>query len=213
MSQGVTESTPLREWMLEKFPNTPDTFSTSLARKVLNELSLFFLFPPIPMFEATSMHSRYQAVQATPRVLETLKSMAFVDGDDHSFVQDAGSVKVKPKSQKKVRQAKQAARTPSVDPEPFNSLGVPVPSCRDDAKEVALTILASQKSILDVRHHLSRYLALRDTYHISIRIISDASVHQKWRWPLRKRIFSKSAQSLLQRIQTLKPHSCNRRQP
>lgn len=145
---GLSNSTPLTTWILESFPNQLGAFQTSLASKLLQRLSVFFLFPPTPFLHDVQrvMAENHHLVSLAPVILRSLSEMTF---DEDQVSESPKLTKAKP-SQKKLKQAKRLNAKRVVDAKPFEVFKKPIPDNRRDAEKTVSNIMATLKTILEV---------------------------------------------------------------
>jgi hypothetical protein len=152
---------PLCDWIIDRFPTSAKSFESSMASKLLQSMSLFFIFLdysfPEEVFGSIKQHRRL--VELGAPVLQAL--VPLLDSKDDPFgennVAEGASFKVKSNTQRKNKRTKR----PIMDETPFQGLQISVPASREEAEALASSVLADQKIALQVikfaLYHLSRH--------------------------------------------------------
>lgn len=101
------------------------------------------------------MADKHHSVEHSRAALDILATMTFTDDDtsvfeDDDVAQASMFAKIKPKSQKKSKQAKKAAIKNNVDVKPFDMLGISIPTTQKEFNITISDILTAQKSTLEV---------------------------------------------------------------
>jgi hypothetical protein len=132
------------KWVNDVFPCDLDDYSaTSICAKLISTISLSLLFLHYPDDdERPRLDSFHQYVTLSNTVLQALA------GITHSSVSEIeeSSSKVSQKARKYAKRTRQANKP--VDPTPFRTLHLEVPTLRHEAKDMGLEILSKQKEIL-----------------------------------------------------------------
>ncbi|KAJ6544312.1 hypothetical protein B0H19DRAFT_1076434 [Mycena capillaripes] len=138
------------EIIMSRFPTTPEEFGGSLAYKMLSQLSVFFLFAQsIP-----ALHKNHQGlVKEAPELLTAIASKLAVDRAEPASAALDVKKKSKATSQKKMKIARRMAAQSknALDPVPFEHLNMPVPETLEELEKSVQIVLATQRSILEVR--------------------------------------------------------------
>jgi hypothetical protein len=144
--------------ILGRFPSTPNTFKTSLAHKILHQLSLFFQSTPSSVIdtpdEERALDERADErrvyfrhlVKDAPELIDALLPRLLHGESEH------GLVPQRKMSQKKMKQARREAaklRTP-LDPAAFERLDIEVPETREEIEEALRVIMDSEEAVLEV---------------------------------------------------------------
>ncbi|KAJ3877376.1 hypothetical protein F5051DRAFT_453113 [Lentinula edodes] len=129
----------------------PKLFGESVALELLVNLSHFLYFhdmPPSILQSQDLIRTYYPTVQNAPVVLKSLSMAEF--SEDSSIPEDGQvnsfgiRVRRKPKGQKHTR-----TKSKALDPKPFKSLGLEVPSTRFEAEKLTLQVLKTLENILN----------------------------------------------------------------
>lgn len=146
---------------MSNFPTDAKQFNTSLASCLLSSLSLYFWSLDYP-FE--SHIGCYSSVNIIEPVLQALSNIdAFFDDSQTAeelvvVMEDEDSFFKKRQTQKHRKKNSRAQRPAmSVDPKPFNRLGIPVPVTRSEALRQVDRILQEQAFVLRVCQVLFYY--------------------------------------------------------
>lgn len=138
--------------IMSNFPTDAKQFNTSLASCLLSSLSLYFWSLDYP-FE--SHIGCYSSVNIIEPVLQALSNIdAFFDDSQTAeelvvVMEDEDSFFKKRQTQKHRKKNSRAQRPAmSVDPKPFNRLGIPVPVTRSEALRQVDRILQEQACVL-----------------------------------------------------------------
>ncbi|KAJ7293966.1 hypothetical protein C8J57DRAFT_1444990 [Mycena rebaudengoi] len=144
--------------ILSRFPSTPNTFKTSLAHKILHQLSLFFQSTPSSVIdtpdEERALDERADErrvyfrhlVKDAPELIDALLPRLLHGESEH------GLVPQRKMSQKKMKQARREAaklRTP-LDPAAFERLDIEVPETREEIEEALRVIMDSEEAVLEI---------------------------------------------------------------
>ncbi|KAG6840179.1 hypothetical protein C0991_008409 [Blastosporella zonata] len=161
---GIRDSVPLTSWIFEDFPTSPSVYDASIASKLLNHLSLFFVFHevpvPVPGIEDNreAFSRLHHLVTATPQLLYALSALQFgdeqgerveLDDDDSLFF-----IKIKKGRKKRSKRGanEQASRSKAtLDPRILPEFGILTPRSRKEAEEAVSTVLTGVKMIIEVR--------------------------------------------------------------
>jgi hypothetical protein len=143
-------------WIDKVFPHDLDGYSAkALCARLLSTISLSLLFFQFPDRDdlPLDLNMSHQYVVLSNPVLQALSdviqsSFPGIDGDspDEEPFSITKRKKASQKARKYAKRTGQAAK--SVDVTPFRALHLDAPTSHDEAKEMALTILAKQKEIL-----------------------------------------------------------------
>lgn len=151
-SPGIHEElVPLKKWILDDFPPTPNNFEKSFAYELLRELCAFFLFYSISADAETEMllHRHNSYVERGIEVLKILLNMSFVE--EQASPPPSPTRKRAKGSQREQKQLrKQSRECSSVDLKPFMALDLTVPKERSEADSLCQALWFEMRGILDV---------------------------------------------------------------
>ncbi|KAG6839283.1 hypothetical protein C0991_004136, partial [Blastosporella zonata] len=156
---GIRDSVPLTSWIFEDFPTSINTYKASIASKLLNHLSLFFVFHPVPITEIQDTRETFTGIHrliiTTPEVLSALSALQFEQEQGEYEEQDHENsmfIKIKTKGQKKrpKRGGNKPARRSKVtlDSRILSKYGISTPLGREETDEAISKVLAHVKNIL-----------------------------------------------------------------
>lgn len=115
----------------------------------LSHFLYFHDMPPSILQSQDLIRTYYQTVQNAPVVLKSLSMAEF--SEDSSIPEDEQvnsfgiRIRRKPKGQKHTR-----TKSKALDPKPFKSLGLEVPSTRFEAEKLTLQVLKTLENIFNV---------------------------------------------------------------
>ncbi|KAI0297517.1 hypothetical protein B0F90DRAFT_1819257 [Multifurca ochricompacta] len=143
-------------WINEVFPTDLDNYSAnSLYARILSTISVSLLFLQYPNEDdrPEDLGSSHQYVVLSSSALESLVSAiqgSWSEVDAATLDEEALPVVTRKKASQKARKYAKSIRKTSkpVDSAPFRSLQLDVPASSDEAREMALGILAKQREIL-----------------------------------------------------------------
>ncbi|KIM84759.1 hypothetical protein PILCRDRAFT_818367 [Piloderma croceum F 1598] len=129
-------------YVLEHFPTTADAFASSLAHKLLQRFwsYLFFIRRSFPTDTSNSLENCRKSVEWAPSVLQAISTMLYSNTHLDSLVQNGA----------RHRGAPRRRATVTVNPEPFQKLGIDAPNTTEAAEHSAVSVLQDQKRILEV---------------------------------------------------------------
>lgn len=147
--------------IMSDFPATSQEYPSSIASKMLDSLSMYFLALPVQSLptEVSRDISRHRGfIEGALPALSALNTMLF--SNDKSFEDDINLydvepddgliIKVKVSQKMRKRKLRQKPRA-TVDTSLFVKLGVPVPHTSEAATSLSVVILAELNGILSVR--------------------------------------------------------------
>ncbi|KAH9931249.1 uncharacterized protein B0H18DRAFT_1116412 [Fomitopsis serialis] len=143
-SLSDTAAHKLSDGIFEALPIEASLFSASLGCRVLQRLSLFFVFLsyPSPADIPDGILMEHHSVERAKRLLHILAQHLF-----ESSGRTGGPVRGS-KKQKAKQQVQRPAPMPTLDSKVFNDLGIEVPSNRNEALAVAASVIETQRHLL-----------------------------------------------------------------
>ena len=145
--------------IMADFPATSQEYPSSIASKMLDSLSMYFLALPVQSLatEISRDISRHRGfIEGALPALSALNTMSFSNDkpfeDDinlYDIEPDDGIIKVKVSQKMRKRKLRQKPRA-TVDTSLFVKLGVPVPHTSEAATSLSIVILAELNGILSV---------------------------------------------------------------